>query len=652
MSDSLNLGFTLPPEQQAIRDKCFHPSGTFVEFPIEDVQTSIPARFEKIVKMYPHRIAVKTADESITYEALNQSANRLANVILACVENTDAPVAVILRPGIAQCAAILAVLKAGKILLLQDSRSDSDEVDHFLTDSQAGLILRSEKNKWSLTERAATSSRVVDIETSNIDSENPRILIHPDTPAYIKYTSGSSGRAKGIVISHRTLLHRVMTYTNSCHFSAQDRLVRVNRNTISRQLFIHLLNGATYCPYDFDSEGLHHLAIWMKTRAITIYRSFPGVFRLLVSSLAGQERLTTLRLIRLGGEPLYRSDVELFNRHFSSDCVLIHSYAASETGLISTYYLDHNMKILGHRVPVGYPVSGKNVSIIDTDGNELPVDQTGEIAVKSRFLSAGYWRRGEDTSNTFESSAVGSETKLYRTGDLGRLSNDGCLEHLGRKDDRIKIRNFRVDIGEVEAKLMEHPEVKLAVVTAKEDASGDARLVAYFVPQDLPAPTVTVLREFLSASLPSYMVPSVFIALAELPLTKNGKIDRRNLPTPGKRRPNLATPFVEPTSTIQTKLAGIWKDVLALDQVGIDDNFFDLGGHSLTAAQIISRLIQAFQLELPLKSLFQAPTIAEMAAIIAEHQGENLTVQAMERVLSEIESMSDDEAQRIVAKEV
>jgi mycobactin peptide synthetase MbtE len=246
---------------------------------------------------------------------------------------------------------------------------------------------------------------------------------------------------------------------------------------------------------------------------------------------------------------MYRSDVELFIKHFSSDCVLIHSYASSETGFICSYYVDQSTKVTGHRVPVGYPEKGKELSIIDDQGDKLSIDQPGEIVVTSRFISSGYWQRDDESKVNFQSSIAHPESKIYHTGDIGQLSAVGLLTHLGRKDDRVKIRNFRVDIGEVEATLAEHPEVKLASVIAKEESSGDTRLIAYFVPRNKLGPSVRELREYLGARLPHYMVPSVFIALAELPLTGTGKVNRRALPDPGKSRPNLATPLVAPNGS-------------------------------------------------------------------------------------------------------
>ena len=284
-----------------------------------------------------------------------------------------------------------------------------------------------------------------------------------------------------------------------------------------------------------------------------------------------------------------------------------------------------------------------------TKVTQLSVDQPGEIVVRSRFISSGYWQRDDESKVNFQSSIAHPESKIYHTGDFGQLSADGLLTHLGRKDDRVKIRNFRVDIGEVEATLAEYPEVKLASVIAKEESSGDTRLIAYFVPRNKPAPSVGELREYLGARLPPYMVPSVFVALDELPLTGTGKVNRRALPDPGKSRPNLATPLVAPTTEVESKLAAIWQDVLSLDRVGVNDNFFDLGGHSLAASRVISRVIQAFQVELPIKALFDAPTVTAMATIIAQNQTKRASNAELARMLNELDSMSEEEAQNQLA---
>jgi len=651
MDDTIDRIAKLPPEQQAIRDKCFHPSGNFVDFPIEDVELSIPARFEKIVRMHPDQIAVETDRESMTYDALNRVANRLANVILADGDVGNSPIAVILPRGIPQTVALLAVLKAGKMFLLQDPSSAGDELAHILTDAQTKLIVTSKNLQSRLGGLEKLNVRVIDIDVANdgYSDLNPAVHVTAESGAYIKYTSGSTARAKGVVIPHCTILHAVMTYTNSCHFCSQDRALGVNGNTIRRMFFVHLLNGATYCPFDFRSEGMHRLASWMERHEITIYRSFPGAFRSFMSLLSGRERFAKVRIIRLGGEPLYRTDVELFKKHFSSDCVLINAYGSSETSAICSYYLDHSAEIIGHRVPVGYPEKGKRVSIVDDAGNEISAGQAGEIVVKSRFLSSGYWRRDDESKLNFQSSSANPETKVYRTGDLGKLSADGCLTHLGRKDDRVKIRNFRVDISEVEATLANHPDLKQAIVITKQDLSGNTILVAYVVPKSKPAPSVTTLRKFLAETLPDYMIPAAFLKLDSIPLTATGKVDRRVLPDRGRSRPELDTPFSAPRTTVEQQLAQIWCEVLSLDQIGIHDNFFDLGGHSLAASRIIARIIKTFELDLPVKALFESPTVINMAALIAQNQSKKASQKDLERILNELETMSETEAERTLA---
>jgi amino acid adenylation domain-containing protein len=642
----------LPPEQQAIRDKCFHPSGTFVEFPREEVERSIPERFEKIVRMYPDRIAVEMDHESLTYEALNRVANRLANRILAEENVDESPIAIVLPKGIAQAVAILAVLKARKMFLLQDPNSADDELAHIFIDAQVNLVLTSDNTASRFLSLEKQNLRVIEIDAANDGDhdQNPTVYLTAESGAYIKYTSGSTARAKGVMIPHRSVLHAVMSYTNSSHFCSEDRSLQVNGNYISRSFFVHLLNGATLCPFDFGRDGLHRLGLWMKRHQITIYRSFPGAFRVFVNSSSKGELFLKLRIIRLGGEPMYRSDVELFKKHFSPDCILIHSYATSETRVICSYYLDRNTNIIGHRVPVGYAEMGKEVSIVDDQGNEVPAGQAGEIVVKSRFLSSGYWRRSDESTLNFQSSSANPETKIYRTGDLGLLSADGCLTYLGRQDDRIKIRNFRVHISEVEATLTEHPEVKLASVIAKEDSSHDTRLIAYFVCRNKPGPSVRELREYLGAKLPPYTIPSVFVALTEFPLTQTGKIDRRALPDPGKSRPELDTPYRQPRTPVESELVRIWSEVVRFDRIGIDDNFLDLGGHSLAASRIISRIIKTFALDLPLKALFDSPTVAKMAEVIAQNQPNKASQKDLERILTKLEALSEEDAQRVLSK--
>jgi acyl carrier protein len=302
-------------------------------------------------------------------------------------------------------------------------------------------------------------------------------------------------------------------------------------------------------------------------------------------------------------------------------------------------------------VPVGYPVEDNEILLLNDDGEQLGFNDIGEIAVKSRYLSPGYWHRPDLTQAVFRPDPEGSDERTYRTGDLGHMLPDGCLVHLGRKDDQVKIRGYRVEVDEIEMVLIEHPAIKEAVVVAQADQRGDQRLVAYLVPNTQPAPTITGMRHFLAERLASYMIPSAFVTLDALPLAPNGKVNRRALPEPGSARPELEVAFVAPRTPAEALLAEIWSEVLGLDHVGVDDRFLEFGGNSLLATQIISRIINRFQVELPLRSLFEAPTVASMAVAITQNQAKQAAQEDLDRMLAELEALSDEEAQSRLAKE-
>ena len=636
--------------QQAIKARCFHPSGSFVEYRKEEVEQSIPDRFEKIVHQNPNQIAVKTANRTLTYDELNKAANRLAHAILARRGEGQEAVALFLELGVPLIVANLAVLKAGKISLGVDPSSPRSRTAHLLEDSQAALIVTNSKSDSTAREWAKSEKRLINMDEldSRMNDENLKFSIPPDAYAYIRYTSGSTGQAKGGVKTHRHVLHAVMNFTNYFHISADDRLTLLGRDSLGKHVFEALLNGAALCPVDIKEEGLVPLADWLIQEEVTVYKSFPTAFRHFVSTLSGRENFPKLRLIRLESEPVYKRDVELYKKHFSSHCLFANSFSSTETGPICLFFIDKNTEISGSLIPVGYPVEDIEILLLDALGKQVGFNQPGEIAVRSRFLSSGYWRQPELTRENFFTEPERGEERVYFTGDLGRMSEDGCLDVLGRKDFQVKIRSFRVDVSEVEAVLADHPGVKETTVVARENRSGDTRLLAYLVPNSHPAPTVTSLRNFLKGKLPDYMIPSAFMTLDELPLTATGKVDRRALPDPGKFRPDLDTSFVAPRTAIEKELSEIWAEVLSLEQVGVHDSFFDLGGHSLTATRVVSQVIKQFQTEVPLQFLFQSPTIAEMAAVINAHQGKKLGEEELDRLLTELESLSEEEAKKLL----
>ena len=645
---------SLPPEQQAIRDKCFHPTGTFVEFPKEEVETSIPERFEKIVRMYPDRLAVRSAHQELTYFELNNWANQIAHARLAYSDKQEEPIALLLETDAPAIATILGILKAGKMYVPMDTTLPHARLAYILEDSQAGLLITNSTNVRLARELAQSRVPVINLDEldPSLSAENPRASISPHTLTWILYTSGSTGLPKGVVQNHRNVLHYVRNYTNSLHICTDDRLTLLfsfSANAAAHNTFSALLNGASLHPFHVKEEGLARTSAWLRRDQLTIYASAPTVFRLFVETLTADQRFPHLRVIKLMGEAVSKGDVELYRRYFSPECVLINRLGSTETGTIRWFFIDKKIPIDGNVVPVGYPVEDNEILLLDDTGREAQAESSGEIAVESSYLTPGYWRRPELTAGVFMQAGAGS--RIYRTGDMGRMGPDGRLYYLGRKDSQIKIRGHRVEIAEIEMALLNLGTIQAAVVSARKEPSDDYRLVAYLVAKEKPAPTVSKLRRALAGTLPEHMIPATFVVLDALPVAPNGKLDRKALPDARDCTTELDTGYVAPRTVIEAELAQIWAEVLTLNQVGIYDNFFDLGGHSLAAMRVVSQVIKEFQLELPLQSLLQSPTVAEMAAVITKHQGKQVGEVELERMLGELELMSDEEAQQLVVKE-
>jgi amino acid adenylation domain-containing protein len=645
----------LPPEQESIRAKCFHPSGTFTEFPKEDIATSIPQRFEQLVRQYPTRLAAKIGDSAFTYDGLNRASNRLAwSIIQQCGKKNEA-VGIVLAQSSAAIIAIVGVLKAGKIIVEIDASFPPERMRAILEDSQPIAIVTDNAQLTQVRRVAAAVQTIINIDDlgDSLSLENPKLPLSPQDAAQIIYTSGSTGTPKGILRDHRSRLDQIRWKINTAHVSHEDRCVALHSVSSSGfflELFRALLSGASSFPFDVKRQGMDQLAALLVQEEITIYRSLSSTFRTFVQTLSEKDYFPHLRLVHVSGEPLNRHDVELFKEHFTPRCVMLNHFGASEGGEICNYFIDHQTEIPGNIVPVGFPVGDKEVVLVDAEGQEVGIDEVGEIIVKSRYLSQGYWRNSELTGRRFISDPKEEKIQSYLTGDLGRMLPDGCLVHIGRKDSQVKIRGYRIELAEIEAALMEHPAVKESVVTAWENNFGDKYLMAYVICTLETVPTVTELFRFLKGRLPDPMIPSGITFLESFPLT-NGKIDRRSLPRHEPTRPRLERAYAPAQDGVQQNLVRIWEEVLDVRPIGIHDNFFDLGGHSLSATRVVSRVVKKFQLQIPLQSLFQSPTIADMAAVITAHQGKTLDEQSLTKLLEDLELLSDEEAQRLVEEQ-
>ena len=596
---------------------------SFARFEDAAIHQSIAARFEQQVARHPDRLAVGSVHGDYTYAALNRIANGIARAILSRLGEGEEPVALLFDHGSFQIAALMGVLKAGKFYVALDLPDPKPRMASVLDDSHAKLLLTTTAHRSLARELA--QGRELDVldcdalATGGGEAEDLARSIAPDAPALMLYTSGTTGRPKGVVHSHRNVLVEARNYTNYARISPDDRLTLWHSCSYTnsvRNLYAAILNGAGVFVYDLVNEGFPGLGDWMLARRITIIHTLPTTFRSFCQTLKPDAMFPDLRVLRLGGEAINRDDIKQYQRRFSPRCLLIHAIGPTETLDIRYYSIRHDWSGTDTKIPIGYPIPDKDVLLLDEAGREVGPDEIGEIAVRSRYLALGYWGQPELTRAAFTPDPEGGDLRLYRTGDLGVMRPDGCLTHLGRKDLQIKIRGYRVEVTAIEDALLALESVDAAAVQGLSDDGGDTRLVAYVVPAAGKDPTVNDLRQALSRTLPEYMWPSAFVFLESLPLSTTGKLDRRALPKPTRGRPKLGQAFVAPRTPLEKDLAEIWATLLDLETVGIHDNFLDLGGHSLLAAQITSRVRDAFEVELSLREFFEAPTVAGLAECV------------------------------------
>ena len=591
--------------------------------PFTDEEQSLPDRFEDQVRQYPDRIAVRGREQIFTYDALNKYANRIARAILALRGTGQETIGLILEKDAAMMAALMGVLKTAKIYVPLDPADPQARLSSILGDAQVSLVLTDNSNAVAARQLTHGTGELLNIDEidPNLSEGNIGLPISPASLAYIIYTSGSTGQPKGVVQSHCNVLHKVKTYTNSFQTSVDDRLILLPSGSTGQatyNIYGALLNGAALYPFNVKEEGFRGLATWMRREEITMYLSTASLFRCFVVSADAAERYPSLRLIMLAGDQVFKKDVDLFKHHFSPDCVMVNALASTEAGIVRQFFITRETPIDHSVVPVGFPMEDIEISLLDGD-RPVVVGSPGEIVIKSLYLTPGYWGKPELTEQTLVSDPAGGNKRIFRTGDLGRMTADGCLEYLGRKDCQVKIRGYKVETAEVEAAFLELDQVKQAAVVTRQNNSGEWHLVAY-VAGSGSQKTVTAeeLRLLLSKKLPEYMLPARFVFLDALPLTASGKVDLQALPATGEAFSEKSRTFRAPRDPIASRLTVIWEDILDVRPIGLGDNFFDLGGHSLAAMQIFAEIEKAFGRNFAATTIFDAPTVEKLASLFRQ----------------------------------
>jgi acyl-coenzyme A synthetase/AMP-(fatty) acid ligase/acyl carrier protein len=421
--------------------------------------------------------------------------------------------------------------------------------------------------------------------------------------------------------NHRNVLHHIRVYTNNLHIDAEDRLTLLSTygfDAAVMDIYGALLNGASLYPLDLRAGEIATMATWMKESKISIYHSTPTVYRYFMRALAPRERLEKVRLVVLGGEPVFRTDFERYKQHFTPESIFVNGFGPTESTLSTQFFLNHTSPIERNAIPIGYAVENTDILLVNEAGEDVEV--YGEIAIRSPHIALGYWQKPDVTEAAFLPDPDGGNNRIYRTGDTGRLLPQGEIEFIGRKDTQVKIRGFRVELGEIEAELVRHPSIKEAAAIVHEDESGDRRIAAFLVAQDEHAPGTKEIRSYLGTKLPDYMLPASIQYLQEMPITQTGKLDRRALYGLDLVPPESEAPFVAPRTRTEVLLADLWAQVLGVNQVGIHDDFFELGGHSLLATRVMARVRDDLGVALSLRSLFEAPTVASIARLIEIRQ--------------------------------
>jgi amino acid adenylation domain-containing protein/thioester reductase-like protein len=596
-------------------------NATQAPFPREKL---IHQAFQEQVRRTPAALAVVSGGLSLTYEELNGRANQLARHLRANGVRADQPVAICVERGVELMVGLLGILKAGGAYVPLDPSYPIERLRHILADSKPRVVLTQERQKQAL---AFATVRLVTLdedwpevaEHSPADLDTADVGVMPHHLAYVIYTSGSTGRPKGVMVEHRNVLSLWQGLENVYRQSPACVRIAVNASVnfdASVKQLVQLLSGRTLVmvPQEIRWDASLMLRFIAESR-IDCIDCTPSQLKTWVAAGMLEADCRGPRLVLIGGEPI---DPDLWRRLARSSLIEFYNvYGPTESTVDATFARLRGDATGPH---IGRAMQNRQIYILDAYQEPAPIGVIGEMYIGGAGVARGYLNRPELTRELFVADPFGAEPdgRLYRTGDLARRRADGVIEYLGRNDQQVKIRGIRVELGEIEAQLTAHSDIAEAVVSVREDISGDARLVAYAVPHDAAKPTAEIidaLRLHLRRSLPEYMVPRAFVCLESLPLSANGKIDRRALPPPELGA--YVTPEYEPPADeIEERLARLWRQLLGVERVGRNANFFDQGGHSLLVLKALFRTKEQFQMALTVADFYRNPTIAELAVRI------------------------------------
>jgi amino acid adenylation domain-containing protein len=587
-----------------------------IPFGPEDLGQSLLARFETVAARFPEATAVSGASSTLTYRELDQAADRVAVKLVEAEGAANAPVGLLFHHEPLMVAALLGVLKTGKAWVALERHAPEAWHRRLLTDTGVRTVVTRREHALAVPALGDDRRQVILADTAGDSPVRPVDLpgVDPSAMACILYTSGTTGEPKGVVFRHDSILHKTMLDTAAFRLTPRDRFMLLfSPNSVAGVggIFRALLNGAGLALYDIRSRGIEALPAWLNEQKITVYHSVPTVFRRLAHLDPTRSALSGLRLYLLAGEPLFPRDLDLFRRMAGGDAELVNLFGCSEAPGFCYHALNRHTECDDDIVPVGRALKDTEIRLLDEDGREVGPGETGEIAVRSPFLALGYWQTRPGRSRIQD---IRDPAGFFHTGDLGRRQRDGLLVHVGRADHLVKIAGNRIATTEVEATLRDIDGVSEAVVVDVPRPDSSKQLIGYVVPEARSAVNAASLRRALRDRLPEVMVPVEIFLRETLPVTSAGKVDRLALADAGK--PAATDVETPPRNDVERRLVKMWIAMLGMESMGIHDDFFARGGDSMQAVRLITRIREGFGVDLPVRIIFESPTIAELAEFI------------------------------------
>jgi amino acid adenylation domain-containing protein len=602
---------------------------------------SVQELFSQAAGKFKDNVAIERLPDRLTYGELEESSNRLANYLISIGVAKGSIVAILADDSIEVTTAIIATLKAGCVFLPLDPGIPEKRLQVIVSKASPTVFLVQTKYLETLKQiivseapsyRFVSIDRVADdhLAAGSEDVESylkheetgkPSVEYGPDDFCYLYFTSGSTGIPKAIAGRLKGIDHFIRWEIENFGVQAGTRVSQLTGPSFDaflRDIFTPLCAGGTVCvpPSRELILDAAKLVQWIDEQQINLVHCVPSLFRSMINQALTADKFASLKFVLMAGEALLPADIKKWMNVFGERVQLVNLYGPTETTMTKFFYFVQPADKDRRFIPIGKPMSGARALVLDPKGKACPPGAIGEIFIRTPFMTHGYYQQPELTKEVFVPNPFSTDPNdlIYKTGDLGRLLDDGNFEFVGRKDQQVKIRGVRIEIGEIENALREHESIRDVVVVDLADADGNKYLCAYVVFRN--AVEIEELRNFLINSLPLYMVPSAFVVREELPRTLNGKINRKALPTPNEARLEAGAKVDTPRTPIEDLLVGIWSSVLGFQSVGINDNFFALGGHSLMATQLLARVRESLDIELPLRSLFDAPTVAGQARYI------------------------------------